>query len=391
VTDKEYKYWLAVVDGQTVRFSDLAHLMAIALHPDGGMAYGAALNNLEEELKRAVRDGLLKVRNPAGLGFHTFPIGDALQRAVLIPATDLKPFLNARGIELRITPHGNGPVYWTLENAAAAMQEQLNWHDGIRADFQDQMQEAAQSGALVVLNPRTCLPYRPETVRTFWEYVTPDNVNTWLNVLNAPYRWSPAPSPVTVPKKSPRDFKPWEKLVPFFEPINGLYMYQQAAREIADAEGWDDSKLEAILDEMATATNSGALPSRSRKTGAKISPNSPDALSFVTVGDVNEWLTRTDRPFRWKLQTNAPQPQSKQKTANEWVSDAQSRAREIIKERKAIDLYPSQRVIADQIAKEFRAAGRVGTDGKPISGSYIKRHAMKGITSAIGKARSTKN
>lgn len=309
MTDKKYKYWLAVVDGQTVRFSDLAHMMAIALHPEGGMAYGAALINLEDELKRAVRDGLLRVRNPAGLGFHTFPHGDALQRAVLIPATDLKPFLNARGIELRITPHGNGPVYWTLENAAAAMQEQLNWHDGTRAEFQDQMQEAAQSGALVVLNPRTCLPYRPETVRTFWEYVTPDNVNTWLDVLNAPYRWSPAPSLVTVPKKSPRDFKPWEKLVPFFEPINGLYMYQQAAREIADAEGWDDSKLEALEEEMTKAIHERSLPIRSRETGMEISPDSGQALVLVTVDDVNKWLDSKRVNYSWKRQTNAPQLQ----------------------------------------------------------------------------------
>lgn len=308
MTDKKYKYWLAVVDGQTVQFSELAHMMATALHPEGGMDYAAARINLEDELKLAVRDGLLRVRNPAGLGFHTFPHGDALQRAVLIPHTDLEPFLNERSIELRITPHGNGPDYWTLENAAAAMQEQLNWHDGTRAEFQDQMQEAAQSGALVILNPRTCLPpIRTERVRTYWEYVTPASVNAWLANLKAPYRWSPAPPLVTVPHKSPRDFKPWETLVPFFEPINGVYMYQQAAREIADGEGWDDSKLAAFESEMANAVNDGSLPIRSRKTGMVISPDSLDALALVTVDDVNEWLESKRVPYRWKLKT---QPQA---------------------------------------------------------------------------------
>lgn len=308
MTDKKYKYWLAVVDGQTVQFSELAHMMATALHPEGGMDYAADRINLEDELKLAVRDGLLRVRNPAGLGFHTFPHGDALQRAVLIPHTDLEPFLNERSIELRITPHGNGPDYWTLENAAAAMQEQLNWHDGTRAEFQDQMQEAAQSGALVILNPRTCLPpIRTERVRTYWEYVTPASVNAWLANLKAPYRWSPAPPLVTVPHKSPRDFKPWETLVPFFEPINGVYMYQQAAREIADGEGWDDSKLAAFESEMANAVNDGSLPIRSRKTGMVISPDSLDALALVTVDDVNEWLESKRVPYRWKLKT---QPQA---------------------------------------------------------------------------------
>jgi hypothetical protein len=75
--------------------------------------------------------------------------------------------------------------------------------------------------------------------------------------------------------------------------------------------------------------------------------------------------------------------------AKEWASDAQSRAREIIKEQKSRDLYPDQIGIADQIAREFRIAGRVGSDGKPISGAYIKRHALKGISSAIGKQLST--
>lgn len=204
VTNTKYKYWLAVEDGQLVRFSDLPQMMANALHPEGGLAYDDAYINLEEELKLAVSDGLLKVRNPAGLGFLTSPHGDALQRAVLNPSVDLKPFLNARAIELRISPHGNGPNYWTLENAAAAMQAQLNWHDGTRAEFQDQIQEAAQSGALVILDPRTCLPVRLERVHTYWEYVTPDSVNKWLASLKAPYRWEVQPVETPAPEVTVR-------------------------------------------------------------------------------------------------------------------------------------------------------------------------------------------
>lgn len=124
MTDKKYEYSLTVVPGQWVQFSDLPHMMAIAMHPDGEMAYGAARLNLENELTQAVSDGLLTVRNRYGLGIHTFPHGDALQHAVLIP-DDLRPFLNARGIELRITPHGNWPDYQTPENTAATKQEQI--------------------------------------------------------------------------------------------------------------------------------------------------------------------------------------------------------------------------------------------------------------------------
>lgn len=190
------KYWLAVEDGQTVRFADLAHMIAHALHPtdDELDSYAAALINLDEELKQAVKEGALFVRNPAGLGRHTFPVGDALRRAVLIPNIDLEPFLSARGIELRITPYGSGPHYWTIENAATAMQEQEGWHNGTRAEFQDHLQDAASKGSLVVLDPRTCLPTLSKEVRTFYELVTPANLNAWLGSQGAPYRWNLHPA-----------------------------------------------------------------------------------------------------------------------------------------------------------------------------------------------------
>ena len=197
MTDKKKApYWMAVDESKPVCFADLPHMMAKAMHPgdNEGMAYAAAHIKLKNELPQAVRDGLLRVRNPAGLGLHTFPHGDALKRAVLIPDTDLAPFLNERGIELRLTPHGSGPDYWTMENAAAAMQEQLNWHDGTRAEFQDQLQAGAQAGGLVIREPRTCLPIDSPNARTYWELVTPADVNAWLESLGAPYRWSPAPN-----------------------------------------------------------------------------------------------------------------------------------------------------------------------------------------------------
>lgn len=371
--DKKYEYWLAVVDGQTVRFSDLAHMMAIAMHPgdDETMRYAAARINLTDELKLAVRDGLLKVRNPAGMGYHTFPHGDALQRAVLIPRIDLEPFLNARGIELRITPYGDGPEFWTLENAASAIQKQLDWHGGTRAEFQDKMQDAAAKGLLVTLDPRTCLPAsRPEQVRTYWEYVTPDSVNKWLAALEAPYRWNPVPPLVAVPHKSPRDFKPWETLPQAFNVIDGVYMYQQAAREIADAEGWDDSRLEAFEAEMAIAVNDGSLPIRSRKTGMVIAPDSLDALSLVTVDDVNEWLERKRVPYRWKLQSVATNSKAIETTEQrrarwlEWYGKGERGALQAVYERelqlnaKADRSYIGKQIkIAEQERAEAQRSG----------------------------------
>ena len=68
---------------------------------------------------------------------------------------------------------------------------------------------------------------------------------------------------------------------------------------------------------------------------------------------------------------------------------ARTRAAEIIKRQHARDLYPQQIDIADEIARDFRRDGVMGVDGKPLSGAYIKRHALRGITSAKGKQLST--
>ena len=73
----------------------------------------------------------------------------------------------------------------------------------------------------------------------------------------------------------------------------------------------------------------------------------------------------------------------------DWIPRAQTRANEIIKEEKDNDRYPSQLAIADRISREFRDLGLVGASGKPITGAYIKRHALKGINSAVGKKFST--
>jgi hypothetical protein len=73
----------------------------------------------------------------------------------------------------------------------------------------------------------------------------------------------------------------------------------------------------------------------------------------------------------------------------EWKARAAKRAAEIIASDRKKDLYPSQADIADAIAKEFRAAGVVGAGGKPMTGAYIKRHALKGISSEQGRQLST--
>lgn len=291
--EKKYLYWMAVSESEPVRFSELAHLIAKAMYPSDAELnyYGSTRINLDSELPRAVRDGELVVRNPAGMGKHTFPHGAALQSAVMLPS-DLRSFLAERGIELRLTAHGSGPNYWTLENAAIALQAQEGWHGGTRAEFLDKLEEAAQRGELVVRDPRTCLPMKSPQARTFWEVVTPADLNAWLEQQAGPYRWN--------------------------------------------------------VD--ATEAEPQAEPGSAR----------PAPVKDMSADDGEKW---------------------KQK--------ARQRADEIIKRQRAKDLHPSQEAIADEIAREFRQACIVGAGGKPLTGAYIKRHALKGISSAQNRQLST--
>jgi hypothetical protein len=128
-------------------------------------------------------------------------------------------------------------------------------------------------------------------------------------------------------------------------------------------------------------------------------------LPAIAAGDFAQWLKAQGQPQNVHIaawvqstapDTIAPAPDTATPALVagssdnlEWVEKAQSRAREIIKRQRKLDLYPDQIDIADEIATEFRAAGIFGADEKPLSGATIKRHALKGISSAQGKQQST--
>lgn len=74
-----------------------------------------------------------------------------------------------------------------------------------------------------------------------------------------------------------------------------------------------------------------------------------------------------------------------------WKAHAAGMAKKIIAREAAADRFPPQQRIAEEIAKDFRNQKPpiYGSDGKPLTGATIKRHALKGISSATNKARST--
>jgi len=104
-----------------------------------------------------------------------------------------------------------------------------------------------------------------------------------------------------LPKTSPRDSRSWEILPEHFEVIEGVFMYEQAAREIADAQNGNDGMLQGLLERMRNAIHSGVLPTRERRTGLKCLPNNQEPLLLVNVADVNAWLEKDGVEYRWTL------------------------------------------------------------------------------------------
>jgi hypothetical protein len=137
----------------------------------------------------------------------------------------------------------------------------------------------------------------------------------------------------------------------------------------------------AFADALQVAFDAGELTS-------KLPPHEKGAF----VSDLIGWLKcpeiAEDSPLRDWL-PNAPVAEPPEaapvaleaKSEPEWVGLARARAPEIKAEYLAKDWHPTVLAIAELIAEEFRKATPPthGAQGKPLTGEYIKRHALTGI------------
>lgn len=78
----------------------------------------------------------------------------------------------------------------------------------------------------------------------------------------------------------------------------------------------------------------------------------------------------------------------KEKIVPDWIPEAQKLAKAYMQQQLANDYHPPQIHIADWVAKQFREKKIYGLQGKPISGSTIKRHALVGISTQHDKLKS---
>lgn len=175
--------------------------------------------------------------------------------------------------------------------------------------------------------------------------------------------------------------------------IKGVFAYTKVASDIGLAEGWSEGQISEFNLTLLKRITEGVLPTRSRLTGLKQSEFADVVLHQVHPNDVNKFLELEGMEPRWRP-TLLPVDGVARNTdisspPDTWVIKSQKRAIEIIERQRRRDLYPSQVNISDEICKEFRAEGVTGAGGKPLSGGTIKRHGLKGISSAQGKQLST--
>ncbi|MCL4182848.1 MAG: hypothetical protein KJ011_05315 [Burkholderiaceae bacterium] len=75
---------------------------------------------------------------------------------------------------------------------------------------------------------------------------------------------------------------------------------------------------------------------------------------------------------------------------SDWKAAARTLASEICQRNRANNLFPSQELVAEEIARRFRADGIFGPTGLPLSPATIKRHALKGISSGASARAPTR-
>jgi len=119
----------------------------------------------------------------------------------------------------------------------------------------------------------------------------------------------------------------------------------------------------------------------------------PEAQAFAAS------LGLTLEPKVATVEPEHPEPYEAQRNradepTHDWAELARTEARTIYADRrKNIGTSPSLEVLGDEVARKFRERGITGPSGHPLTGSYIKRHALQGhgITSSTSKLLATLN
>lgn len=188
---------LLSADTKFITVDGIPALTANAMYPkpENDGEFVVSKINHEAALHKAIKAGMVTPLNPLSYEQHTFPFGDALQKAV-ISLADLKRFAETLQIEVVIwdepVPTQDDVVstktHLTIREAASALAEKYGFNENTTKTMRTQLMDAAKSGDLTVRHPHTLLPYRPDTIRDFYELVSLSDLNAWLETQGVEYQ-----------------------------------------------------------------------------------------------------------------------------------------------------------------------------------------------------------
>ncbi len=174
--------------------------------------------------------------------------------------------------------------------------------------------------------------------------------------------------------------------------INNIFPYTQVAREIGEAQGWDEPTIQALTVRMLEAITSQRprLLTRGRLTGLPNGEPSEVVLHLVHPEDVNEWLKGQGLGYRWVSPTalaapmvDAVEPSKPWLTIDTqdpapvqpWYTPARYFARQLVKGDSKLLL--KRPLLADKVSQSLAKVGIYKRGGRlpPESTTVLKAFA----------------
>ena len=180
-----------------------------------------------------------------------------------------------------------------------------------------------------------------------------------------------------------------------FTTISNVFPYTQVAREIGEAQGWDEPAILALTVRMLEAITSQPpqLLTRGSRTGLPNRQPSDVVLHLVHPDDVNEWLKGQGLGYRWvspkallapvaggfgpstpwlTIDTRDPVP------VQPWYTPARYFARQLVKGDSTLLL--KRGLLAEKVSQSLAAVGIYKRGGRKSPNSTTVLKAFSNVT-----------
>ena len=178
-----------------------------------------------------------------------------------------------------------------------------------------------------------------------------------------------------------------------FTTIHHILPITQVAREVGQAQKWDDVQIEALLRSMYEAIRKGSLKTRNSLTGLPITNPPEITLHLVHPDDVNEWLKGQGLGYRWvspkallapvaggfgpstpwlTIDTRDPVP------VQPWYTPARYFARQLVKGDSTLLL--KRGLLAEKVSQSLAAVGIYKRGGRKSPNTTTVLKAFSNVT-----------